>query len=81
MSHTDGITRRRLLTLAAGVSAVFTFDPAGAQAPPIVTGGKNMQTRGIPSSAEPLPVVGLGTYRGFDVAPAAPAYLVLRRFK
>ena len=74
MSHTDGITRRRLLTLAAGASAVFTFDPAGAQAPPIVTGGKNMQTRGIPSSAEPLPVVGLGTYRGFDVAPADPAY-------
>ncbi|MCK1790974.1 aldo/keto reductase [Pseudomonas violetae] len=45
-----------------------------AQAPPIATGGKNMQTRGIPSSAELLPIVGLGTYRGFDVAPAAPAY-------
>ena len=33
-----------------------------------------MQTRAIPSSAEPLPVVGLGTYRGFDVAPGDPAY-------
>lgn len=33
-----------------------------------------MQTRGIPSSAEPLPIIGLGTYRGFDVAPADPAY-------
>jgi diketogulonate reductase-like aldo/keto reductase len=75
MNHTDGITRRRLLTLAAGVSAVFTFDHATAQpSPPTATGGKNMQTRAIPSSAEPLPIVGLGTYRGFDVAPADPAY-------
>jgi diketogulonate reductase-like aldo/keto reductase len=33
-----------------------------------------MQTRAIPSSSEPLPLVGLGTYRGFDVAPGEPAY-------
>lgn len=33
-----------------------------------------MQTRAIPSSSESLPVVGLGTYRGFDVAPGDPAY-------
>ena len=33
-----------------------------------------MQTRAIPSSAERLPVVGLGTYRGFDVAPGETAY-------
>ncbi|MVV52259.1 aldo/keto reductase [Pseudomonas sp. PB120] len=33
-----------------------------------------MLTRAIPSSAELLPVVGLGTYRGFDVAPADPTY-------
>ena len=33
-----------------------------------------MLTRAIPSSTEPLPVVGLGTYRGFDVAPGDPAY-------
>jgi diketogulonate reductase-like aldo/keto reductase len=33
-----------------------------------------MLTRAIPSSAEPLPIVGLGTYRGFDVGPADPAY-------
>ncbi|MGE8067754.1 aldo/keto reductase [Pseudomonas sp. NPDC089569] len=32
-----------------------------------------MQTRAIPRSAEALPVVGLGTYRGFDVAAADPA--------
>ena len=33
-----------------------------------------MQTRAIPSSSELLPVVGLGTYRGFDVAPGDPPY-------
>ncbi|KQN50252.1 aldo/keto reductase [Pseudomonas sp. Leaf48] len=33
-----------------------------------------MLTRVIPSSNEPLPVVGVGTYRGFDVAPSDPAY-------
>jgi diketogulonate reductase-like aldo/keto reductase len=75
MSHTDDYTRRRFLTLAAGVSAVFTFDRAFAtSAPSTETGGKTMLTRAIPSSNEPLPIVGLGTYRGFDVEPSSPAY-------
>lgn len=30
-----------------------------------------MQRRPIPSTQEALPVIGLGTYRGFDVAPAS----------
>lgn len=75
MSHTEGYSRRRLLTLAAGVSAVFTFDRALATATSSAApGGQAMQTRAIPSSSESLPVVGLGTYRGFDVAPGDPAY-------
>jgi aryl-alcohol dehydrogenase-like predicted oxidoreductase len=75
MSHPVGYTRRKILTLAAGVSAVFTFGPTGAQTSPSTgTGGKNMQTRVIPSSKESLPIVGLGTYRGFDVAPDDVAY-------
>jgi diketogulonate reductase-like aldo/keto reductase len=75
MSHTDEYTRRRFLTLAAGVSAVLTFDRAFAtSAPSTETGGKTMLTRAIPSSNEPLPIVGLGTYRGFDVEPSSPAY-------
>ena len=75
MSHTDGYSRRKILTLAAGASAVFTFDPAfAASTPSTETGGKNMLTRAIPSSNEPLPMVGLGTYRGFDVAPSDAAY-------
>jgi aryl-alcohol dehydrogenase-like predicted oxidoreductase len=74
MSHPDGFTRREILTLAAGVSVVFTFGPAAAQSTPSGTGGKTMQTRAIPSSNEPLPIVGLGTYRGFDVGPSDEAY-------
>jgi hypothetical protein len=75
MQHPEGFTRRTILTLAAGASAVFTFGPAAAPSTPsTATGGKTMQTRAIPSSAEPLPIVGLGTYRGFDVAPADAAY-------
>ncbi|WP_178086780.1 aldo/keto reductase [Pseudomonas sp. GV085] len=74
MSHPEGYTRRAILTLAAGASAVFTFGSAVAQpAPSTGTGGKTMQTRAIPSSNESLPIVGLGTYRGFDVEPAQPA--------
>jgi len=33
-----------------------------------------MLTRPIPSSNEPLPVIGLGTYRGFDVGPSSATY-------
>ena len=75
MSHTEGYSRRRLLSLAAGVSAVFTLNRALATAtPPATTRGHAMQTRAIPSSSESLPMVGLGTYRGFDVAPGDPLY-------
>src|ERR1051325_2196852 len=37
-----------------------------------------MQTRPIPSSGEQLPVIGCGTYRGFDVRPAGATYSRLR---
>jgi diketogulonate reductase-like aldo/keto reductase len=36
-----------------------------------------MQTRAIPSTGEPLPVIGCGTYVGFDVAPGNPAFAAL----
>ena len=81
MRHTEGYSRRRLLTLAAEAAALFTIDRALASGePPTFTaphmaGDQTMQTRVIPSSsAEALPVVGLGTYRGFDVAPGDPVY-------
>src|SRR6185503_18758878 len=37
-----------------------------------------MQTRPIPFSGEQLPVIGCGTYRGFDVRPDSAAYSRLR---
>jgi aryl-alcohol dehydrogenase-like predicted oxidoreductase len=37
-------------------------------------GGRAMLTRPIPSSAEALPVIGIGTYRGFDVAAGSAEY-------
>jgi len=80
MRHTEGYSRRRLLTLAAEAAALFTIDralassvPPTATAPP-TAGDQTMQTRAIPSSSEALPMVGLGTYRGFDVAPGDPVY-------
>ncbi|HEY2559392.1 MAG TPA: aldo/keto reductase [Caldimonas sp.] len=36
-----------------------------------------MNTRPIPSTREPLPVIGCGTYLGFDQVPATPAYTAL----
>jgi diketogulonate reductase-like aldo/keto reductase len=33
-----------------------------------------MHTRPIPASREEIPVIGLGTYRGFDVTPQSAAY-------
>ena len=36
-----------------------------------------MHTRPIPSSGEALPVIGLGTYRGFDVAAGSPRHAQL----
>ena len=44
-----------------------------AQPPPPI----RMSTRPIPSSGERLPVVGLGTYRGFDVGPGSADYKAL----
>ena len=36
-----------------------------------------MNTRPIPSTGEPLPVIGCGTYVGFDHAPGTPEYAAL----
>lgn len=36
-----------------------------------------MNTRPIPASGEALPVIGCGTYVGFDQAPGTPAYALL----
>ncbi|MFJ3466154.1 aldo/keto reductase [Pseudomonas sp. NPDC090201] len=71
------LTRRRFVTLAAGVSAALVFDSAAAGATPDPQGDSKMLTRNIPSSGEALPMIGVGTYRGFDVTPGSDEYKLL----
>jgi len=70
-----GLTRRALFRMLAA---------AGAGGSPPAVGAQAIARRPIPSSGEPIPVVGLGTWRTFDVGGAAaeraPLREVLRRF-
>ncbi len=76
----EPITRRRFLALGGGAALAVGRVPALAAAP----GDHTMLTRPIPSTREPLPVIGLGTWQTFDVGgdPAArePLREVLRAF-
>jgi diketogulonate reductase-like aldo/keto reductase len=78
MGHEPGaasLTRRAVLGLMAGAMAGGAR-PVGAAGP--------MRERPIPSSGETIPVVGLGTWRTFDVGTGAsergPLRTVLQRF-
>jgi diketogulonate reductase-like aldo/keto reductase len=88
MTDSGLFSRRRLLTLAAGVSAALVFDSAAAgvklpastanaDASSDKQGDEKMLTRNIPASGEALPMIGVGTYRGFDVEPGSDAYRLL----
>ncbi|HUM14853.1 MAG TPA: aldo/keto reductase [Candidatus Nitrosotalea sp.] len=70
----EPLTRRAVLGLMAAAAA----SPARASARSAIL------TRPIPSSGEAIPVVGLGTWRTFDVGPdvaeRAPLRTVLQRF-
>ena len=60
------LSRRTLLKLASAAAAYLTMPDLLADTPPSV-----MLKRAIPRSGEMLPVIGLGTYIVFDVAPTA----------
>jgi aryl-alcohol dehydrogenase-like predicted oxidoreductase len=63
------LTRAQLLRTALGATVGALLPPqAGSQ--PAMT----MQTRRIPSSGEALPVIGCGTWIGFDRQPGSPEY-------
>lgn len=67
MPINDPLSRRTLLTRTLGAGATLALAPfsaMGAGAP-----AEEIRTRAIPSSGEPLPCVGLGTWRQFDVGP------------
>jgi diketogulonate reductase-like aldo/keto reductase len=61
-----GMTRREATRLI-GVSAAGLFLPVAASRAQAKTESSTMLTRIIPSSGEKLPVIGLGTWRAFDV--------------
>jgi diketogulonate reductase-like aldo/keto reductase len=58
-----GWARRHMLQLS-GAAALMPWQATGAV--------RKMSTRPIPSSGEPLPMVGVGTYRTFDVGSSGP---------
>jgi aryl-alcohol dehydrogenase-like predicted oxidoreductase len=59
--------RRDLLRLGAGAAAALAW-PGPARAAPTEP---PMETRPVPSTGEPLPVIGLGTWQVFDAGPSA----------
>lgn len=71
MRPAHSFSRRALLAQAA-IALAAAARPQAQLPPP-----SRMATRPIPSSGEALPVVGLGTYRGFDVAPGSADYQAL----
>lgn len=61
-----GITRAEFLRLGAG-AALYAMSPFSLGAD---MGQQPLSRRAIPASGEQLPVIGVGTYRGFDISSA-----------
>jgi aryl-alcohol dehydrogenase-like predicted oxidoreductase len=70
--------RSELLRALPALAMAAAWARAGAAASPS-TKGTPMLTRSIPSTGEALPVIGCGTYIGFDVAPGSAEYAQLPR--
>jgi diketogulonate reductase-like aldo/keto reductase len=67
--------RHQFLRLAAATAATTTLAlVAGRPAAQPRTGSPRMLTRPLPSGTGALPVIGLGTWQGFDVARGTPEY-------
>ena len=66
-------SRRALLKFIGGAGALVTMPALSGQ-----TSAAALLKRVIPKSGEALPVIGLGTYLVFDVAPNAPELADLR---
>lgn len=69
------MSRKQFLRLGAGAAAAALLGlvTTAAQASPAAAGAR-MHTRPIPASGEALPVIGCGTYIGFDVARGSAEY-------
>jgi diketogulonate reductase-like aldo/keto reductase len=75
------MTRRQAARLIGGASGSL-FLPLGAATARAANESSAMLMRSIPSSGEQLPVIGLGTWRAFDLEPARAGTVepVLTRF-
>jgi len=71
------MTRAAFLRLAAGSATALIL--GGRTEPSLAVPSASIQTRVIPASGEALPVIGLGTYQGFDAAPGSAEYRRLPR--
>lgn len=68
------MSRARFLRLAAATVAGFALGTPAAAARGASSPAATMLTRPIPATGEALPVIGCGTYVGFDVAPGSAEY-------
>ncbi|NMG45826.1 aldo/keto reductase [Aromatoleum toluvorans] len=68
------MTRAQFLRLAAAAAASLAMGGRGHAQGQAGSSGDAMLTRPIPSTQERLPVIGLGTYVGFDVERDAEQY-------
>ena len=72
-SAARGLTRAAFLRAALALPLGSVLSPSPVRSATIAP----MNTRPIPSSREALPVIGCGTYIGFDQAPGSPGYAAL----
>ena len=68
------MSRAEFLRLAAGSAAALLLGRGSSTAAAEAETPSTMLARAIPQSGESLPVIGLGTYQGFDVAPGSEEY-------
>lgn len=66
------MTRAAFLRLATATAAGLVLSEGSRSS--WAASAAAMQTRRIPASGQALPVIGLGTYQGFDVAPGSAEY-------
>lgn len=66
------MSRAAFLRLGGKAAAALLFAPG--LAPVSAASAAPMQRRPVPASGETLPVIGVGTYQGFDVGPGSDAY-------
>lgn len=72
--HPTAMTRARFLRLAAGAAAALIAAPRAFPQSGSAPSGATMLARPIPTTGEALPVIGCGTWIGFDAARESTEY-------